>query len=175
MQAFAGLNLYIGRARQVCYTIKASGSPGQACSHQRCHSADYFTMAAGTGGHCCRVLRHCLQLHASCLAEREDIPVTKQIADASIASNGSCSYRAVWWQPVCMCLAPHSCVSGSCGCCTSCYKCHGPGRRLALCTSFPKSGSPQQGQSVHLQEFESVHSLCSGTLAFVLKGYEVFG
>ncbi len=48
--------------------------------------------------------------------------------------------------------------------------------RLAFCSGFPESGfTPQQGQSVKMQELKSVHNLCSGAVALVLKGREVFG
>lgn len=48
--------------------------------------------------------------------------------------------------------------------------------RLAFCSGFPESGfTPQQGQSVNMQELKSVYNLCSGAVALVLKGREFIG
>ena len=67
-------------------------------------------------------------------------------------------------------------VSDSCGCRTSNFKLCQPGLQLACCSDFLKSGSnQQQGHTVNMQGLENAHNLCSGALAPVLEGQEVFG
>lgn len=49
----------------------------------------------------------------------------------------------------------------------------GPAMWLASWNCFPKLGSClQQGQSVNMQELDSMHNLCSEAVALALEGHE---